>query len=447
MTTGYYRFLLMPQYNSLSMYKSKLQAYSDQLERAQAMIKGEKGLDTEYLSVSKNIDIVTNSILPYVDQEQLIMIIGQFLESSGLGYDNISFSRPTNLRLGDLDVDVTTAGIRFTGSYQSLTDFLKEIREYPRKIIVKDLSINGSDNEKINGYLNLDFYKLSNEANHRAPLITWDFSEAFIKENPFLMDSFIKDYFSDSNNGTDNNNDRINRSNIKISFGNNKTLLDGFEKSDYKVITSHFDILANVANSNNSKEDKYSLRLEYYHRNTDQPKSVHLLLEDQGLNIDYPPSKIGLWVHAIETSNHEIKLWLRDNQSKIHIVSLVDRIDWTGWKYVDTSPALDMASYPTSIERLVIEMPKNERGSSVLLFDGLECVISTEEVALFNSSTIIKETSKYIYYLVQPGDTLFKISEKFYGDRNKYSTIMNLNGIKDVRELFSGKVIVIPKEP
>ncbi|HEX6773542.1 MAG TPA: LysM peptidoglycan-binding domain-containing protein [Acidobacteriaceae bacterium] len=47
-------------------------------------------------------------------------------------------------------------------------------------------------------------------------------------------------------------------------------------------------------------------------------------------------------------------------------------------------------------------------------------------------------------YTIQSGDSLSKISKKFYGDANKYEKIASANSISDPNKIQAGKTITIP---
>ena len=47
-------------------------------------------------------------------------------------------------------------------------------------------------------------------------------------------------------------------------------------------------------------------------------------------------------------------------------------------------------------------------------------------------------------YTVQPGDNLSKISKHFYGDANKYPTILKANRLEDPDKIKVGQQLVIP---
>jgi nucleoid-associated protein YgaU len=47
-------------------------------------------------------------------------------------------------------------------------------------------------------------------------------------------------------------------------------------------------------------------------------------------------------------------------------------------------------------------------------------------------------------YTVQPGDNLSKISQRFYGDANRYMDIARANGISDPDKIKAGQKLTIP---
>ncbi len=51
----------------------------------------------------------------------------------------------------------------------------------------------------------------------------------------------------------------------------------------------------------------------------------------------------------------------------------------------------------------------------------------------------------YQTYIVQEGDTLFEIAEKFYSDGNLMDKIAEVNKLKDVNQIEKGQKLIIPK--
>ena len=65
-----------------------------------------------------------------------------------------------------------------------------------------------------------------------------------------------------------------------------------------------------------------------------------------------------------------------------------------------------------------------------------------------DEGTVVNEEEynyeKYYYYTIQYGDTLSKISQKFYGDTDKYELIQQVNRIEDEDKIIAGTGIKIP---
>ena len=51
----------------------------------------------------------------------------------------------------------------------------------------------------------------------------------------------------------------------------------------------------------------------------------------------------------------------------------------------------------------------------------------------------------YITYTIEKGDTLWNISEKFYGTSDRYGEISNYNNITDPNKIYQGEILKIPK--
>lgn len=67
---------------------------------------------------------------------------------------------------------------------------------------------------------------------------------------------------------------------------------------------------------------------------------------------------------------------------------------------------------------------------------------SSEDISEY--STYEDSSGKYIRYQIKRGDTLMKISQKFYGDPGKYKLIKDANKIADTNLILTGELIRIP---
>ncbi|WP_032091829.1 MULTISPECIES: peptidoglycan-binding protein LysM [Pasteurellaceae] len=70
--------------------------------------------------------------------------------------------------------------------------------------------------------------------------------------------------------------------------------------------------------------------------------------------------------------------------------------------------------------------------------------VNVDKVSIQNGETLAGDDE---FYVIQKGDTLWKIAEKTYGNGAKYSAIVTANKevIKDADKIFPGQKIRLPK--
>ena len=70
--------------------------------------------------------------------------------------------------------------------------------------------------------------------------------------------------------------------------------------------------------------------------------------------------------------------------------------------------------------------------------------VNIDDVTVKNGENLAGDDE---FYVIQKGDTLWKIAEKHYGDGNKYAAIVTANKevIKDADKIFPGQKIRLPK--
>ncbi|PJG82911.1 peptidoglycan-binding protein LysM [Caviibacterium pharyngocola] len=70
--------------------------------------------------------------------------------------------------------------------------------------------------------------------------------------------------------------------------------------------------------------------------------------------------------------------------------------------------------------------------------------VNVDKVSVANGETLAGDDE---FYVIQKGDTLWKIAEKTYGNGAKYTAIVNANKevIKDADKIFPGQKIRLPK--
>lgn len=114
---------------------------------------------------------------------------------------------------------------------------------------------------------------------------------------------------------------------------------------------------------------KASGKLTYDFINAEDTRAAYMVVANGGLMLDAGVSKIGLQVY----NDHENSGWLRaellDANGEKQIVDLTRTMDWTGWKYIDTS--LENIKLPAKLTRLYMVQVNPVADAGILYLDDL----------------------------------------------------------------------------
>ena len=95
--------------------------------------------------------------------------------------------------------------------------------------------------------------------------------------------------------------------------------------------------------------------------------------------------------------------------------------------------------------RVTITVPAEAVEKAVLMAGNIQGIHSvTSDASINNGETLGSDET---FYVIQKGDTLWKIAEKAYGNGAKYTSIVEANKevIKDADKIFPGQKIRLPK--
>ncbi|MFE6227787.1 LysM peptidoglycan-binding domain-containing protein [Streptomyces sp. NPDC057854] len=119
--------------------------------------------------------------------------------------------------------------------------------------------------------------------------------------------------------------------------------------------------------------------------------------------------------------------------------------------YTDDGPVWATGTDGEDIDRLVIQADRNVvlyavDGRALWASDShTDAPIIVEEPS---GELVAEEAAVYIpeprTYTVEPGDTLWDIAERFYGDGNRYHDIAAASGIENPDQVDVGQVLTIP---
>ena len=125
---------------------------------------------------------------------------------------------------------------------------------------------------------------------------------------------------------------------VPVVVGTESKLVDGFEKTDRPLL---FTGLPNETigefklEGTDKKEGKYSGRLTYDFTNSKADLSIaYGKLGEKGVTFASVAKGIQLWVNG-DNSGHWLRAELVDKNGQVHLITLADKVNWTGWKEIN----------------------------------------------------------------------------------------------------------------
>ena len=150
---------------------------------------------------------------------------------------------------------------------------------------------------------------------------------------------------------------------ITETFDSFETLQGTFSAYPQDISDGKVDI-----SKNKKKDGTHSLRLNYNFKNTEQAIRGAYFDYNTPLNLPNNISEIGIWIYNPKKNDNSIKSQYIDKKGTTYIDVLVDKMDWTGWKYV-TYPSYAKISKISSI--YVAQSNQEIANSSYIYIDAL----------------------------------------------------------------------------
>lgn len=183
---GYMQFLVNPQLTKLNELKIEKQAYEVEMKNLEDASALEKQLDDTILNLSQQISLISDNYFTNTEQEEIILLLNEFLNNPDVKASSISFTPPAIIILPEEhQASLMNATLTYEGSYETLMELLDSIWNFKKQIIVENININKNEQSQVTGNILLNFYNLGNLTNQTDAMFEWYIDEEFYKENPF----------------------------------------------------------------------------------------------------------------------------------------------------------------------------------------------------------------------------------------------------------------------
>lgn len=120
-----------------------------------------------------------NSLKPFVNQYK-----GIKSNNNDTNQSSTKGNTDTTGKNEALNINQVKVTLNYKASYEALTDLIKKIEEHDKKIVLSNLTINGSGSE-LSGSLMLEFYGVPKIDNEDDDYFKWTLSNQYGKSNPY----------------------------------------------------------------------------------------------------------------------------------------------------------------------------------------------------------------------------------------------------------------------
>ncbi len=435
------RFILVPQAEKVSSLESEVVVLDNQIAEMTNTINKEDNIKKEWEMLHRERDEILKNYFPVLDQAQMIYLLNDLIENDNVTINELSFSNPIQDSMGEMAVQNMSISVPYKGSYDGTIEVVKALGASPRRIVVDSLSMaRGSDSE-LSGNMSLKIYSLEGIAESDPEVIQVEVAKGSREGSLFASyegysDESIVGGTSGGSYGSGGGSGSGSGTAINDSAYVKVFRLHDFEIRNYSYVPSNQFIKGNVEPSTIKKSGKYSLRFEYNMLAIGEENRAYIDL-GSGLELNYPPSTINMWVNAFGYSPGTLGLRFRTQDGQDIDVVASQGISWLGWSEVEARPPQDLSLYPLRLTHIYFEMPFSRDDIGVLLIDKLEAHYPVNEDSRGNNQPI------YDFYVVKTGDSVTSISRQMYGTIAYKNEIMENNSLTSGDVLPVGKVLVL----
>ena len=148
-------------------------------------------------------------------------------------------------------------------------------------------------------------------------------------------------------------------------------VVDNFEKINGTYLSYPENIPGKYELSSEQKRSgSYSGKLTYDFNDSTGSRASYLLLADGGRKLGKNVKKIGLWVYNNTPNPNWLRALVYDSKGGRYFIDITQNMDWTGWKYVETSVA-GISPGPLTLARIYLVQIRDVPDAGHIYLDDL----------------------------------------------------------------------------
>jgi len=372
---AYYFLLLMPQEEENKELEATLEAKKSEKSLVDVKLASTRRLEDSITELKESIALQSDPYYSVITQEEMLATIASFAEGLPLSFTDMAFSENSSIVEGIVKYQAT---VGFSGDYDTLLAYIRNIRNHEDKILVREIAVNNNFVDGLKGKLLLEFNAIPSVASYvvaSQPLVTAKMNTRDILVSPFEpYENFVAVEESTSDMPIEEYPEYEMETTEEIDYEDYrpKTQIYGFEDGSNFFVGSSTDIVGFLTRSKTSIAGGYSADLSFDFTTGRDFSEASVVFETNPIMINKQAEYIGLWVYAYEASNHSIGAVIIDSKGKEFRVELSPAVDWTQWQEVEVLMPVEI-SYPCMVQRIYVEgVGYDQKLTGRYLFDQLQ---------------------------------------------------------------------------
>ena len=372
---AYYFLLFVPQENKIKDLEVSLENKKSEKSVVDLKLASAKRLDENIATLKESIATESEAYYSQISQEEMLATISTFAEGLPLSFTDMSFSDNASTLEGIVKYQAT---VGFSGDYDSLLAYIRNIRNNEDKIIVREVSVNNNFVDGLKGKLLLEFNAIPSVASYveaTKPLVTAKLNTRDILSSPFEpYENFVVVEETTSEMPVEVYPEYEMETTEAIDYEEYrpKTQIYGFEDGSNFFVGNSTDINGFLTRSKTSIAGGYSADLSFDFVTGREFSEANIVFETNPIMINKQAEYLGVWIYAYEASNHAIGAVIIDSKGKEFRVELSPTVDWTQWQEVEALLPVEI-SYPCMVQRIYVEgIGYDQKLTGKYLFDQLQ---------------------------------------------------------------------------
>ena len=185
---------------------------------------------------------------------------------------------------------------------------------------------------------------------------------------------------------------------------------DNFEKINGTYLSYPENIPGKYELSSEQKRSgNYSGKLTYDFNDSTGSRASYLLFSNGGYKLGNNVQKIGIWVYNSNPNPNWLRALIYDSKGGRHYIDITQNMDWTGWKYVETSVA-GISEKPLTLARIYLVQTRDVPDAGHIYLDDLTFISIPDQksgdISIPQDTIPADEANKAVSF--QEGNNSFK---------------------------------------